>query len=92
VSDFNCPQSHTVLISLIKMEYQSILVGQKTSHKQKYKNNNYIASEYNNILQPTSKIKSINKRVISFYKAFNTLKEARKVLDDTPLQFKFSLN
>ena len=50
VSDFNCPQSHTVLISLIKMEYQSILVGQKTSHKQKYKNNNYIASEYNNIL------------------------------------------
>jgi hypothetical protein len=39
-----------ILISLIKMEYQSILVGQKTSHKQKYKNNNYIASEYNNIL------------------------------------------
>jgi endonuclease/exonuclease/phosphatase family metal-dependent hydrolase len=90
--DFNCPQSHTVFIPLRKMGYQSILVGQKTSLKQKYKNNNYLASEYDNMYYKTSKIKSINKGVLSFYKDFNTLKEARKVSDHIPIWFEFSLN
>jgi hypothetical protein len=54
------------------MGYQSILV-EKTSLKQRY-NNNYLASEYDNMYYKTSKIKSINKGVLSFYKDFNTLK------------------
>jgi hypothetical protein len=37
------------------MGYQSILV-QKTSLKQKYKNNNYLASEYDNTKPPRSKV------------------------------------
>ena len=90
--DFNCPQSHTVFIPLRKIGYQSILVGQKTSLKQKYKNNNYLASEYDNMYYKTSRIKSINKGVLSFYKDFNTLKEARKVSDHIPIWFEFSLN
>ena len=90
--DFNCPQSNTVFIPLRKMGYQSILVGQKTSLKQKYKNNNYLASEYDNMYYKTSRIKSINKGVLSFYKDFNTLKEARKVSDHIPIWFEFSLN
>jgi hypothetical protein len=64
----------------------------KTSLKQKYKNNNYLASEYDNMYYKTSKIKSINKGVLSFYKDFNTLKEARKVSDHIPIWFEFSLN
>jgi hypothetical protein len=55
------------------MGYQSILVGQNI-FKTKYINNNYLASEYDNMYYKTSKIKSINKGVLSFYKDFNTLK------------------
>jgi hypothetical protein len=55
--------------SFEKMGYQSILVGQNI-FKTKYKNNNYLASEYDNMYYKTSKIKSINKGVLSFYKDF----------------------
>jgi hypothetical protein len=57
------------------MGYQSIWP--KTSLKQKYNNNNYLASEYD-MYYKTSKIKSINKGVLSFYKDFNTLKRQGK--------------
>jgi endonuclease/exonuclease/phosphatase family metal-dependent hydrolase len=92
VGDFNCPQSHTVFNPLRKMGYQPILVGQKTSLKQKCKNNNCLASEFDNMYYKTSKIKSTNSGVISFYKNFNSLKEARKISDHIPIWFEFSLN
>jgi endonuclease/exonuclease/phosphatase family metal-dependent hydrolase len=89
--DFNCPQSHTVFIPLRKMGYQSILA-KKTSLKQKSIKQQLPCSEYDNMYYKTSKIKSINKGVLSFYKDFNTLKEARKVSDHIPIWFEFSLN
>jgi endonuclease/exonuclease/phosphatase family metal-dependent hydrolase len=90
--DFNCPQSHSVFNPLRKMGYQSILVGQKTSLKQKCRNNKYLASEYDNIYYKTSKIKRMNAGIIPFYKDFNTLKEARRISDHIPIWFEFSLN
>jgi len=92
VGDFNCPQSHTVFIPLKKMGYKSILVNQKTSLKQTVKNGKYLASEYDNIFYNTSKIKRIDKGVISFYKNFGSLKEARMISDHIPIWFEFSLN
>jgi endonuclease/exonuclease/phosphatase family metal-dependent hydrolase len=92
MGDFNCPQSHTVFNPLRKMGYQSILVGQKTSLKQKCKVNRCLASEFDNMYYKTSKIKSVNSGVVSFYKNFNSLKEARKISDHIPIWFEFSLN
>jgi endonuclease/exonuclease/phosphatase family metal-dependent hydrolase len=92
VGDFNCPQSHTVFIPLKKMGYQSILVNQKTSLKKAVKNNNYLASEFDNMFYNTSAIKCINKGIISFYDNFGSLKEARMISDHIPIWFEFSIN
>jgi endonuclease/exonuclease/phosphatase family metal-dependent hydrolase len=90
--DFNCPQSHTVFIPLKKMGYQSILVNQKTSLKQEVKKGKYLASEYDNMFYNTHKINTIDKVIISFYKNFGSLKEARMISDHIPIWFEFSLN
>lgn len=90
--DFNCPQSHTVFIPLRKMGYQSILVNQKTSLKQEIKKGKYLASEYDNMFYNTAKINRIDKGIISFYKTFGSLKEARMISDHIPIWFEFSLN
>jgi endonuclease/exonuclease/phosphatase family metal-dependent hydrolase len=90
--DFNCPQSHTVFNPLKKMGYQSILVNQKTSLKHTIKNGKYLHSEFDNMFYNTSKINSINKGIISFYKNLGSLKEARMISDHIPIWFEFSLN
>jgi deoxyribonuclease-1-like protein len=90
--DFNCPQSHSVFSPLKKMGYASILENQKTSLKQKSKGENCLASEFDNMFYKTSSIKYIKSDVISFYKKFITLKEARKVSDHIPIWVEFSLN
>jgi hypothetical protein len=63
VGDFNCPQSHTVLI-LWKNGISTYIGWSKTSLKQKCKNNNCLASEFDNMYYKTSKIKVY--QVISF--------------------------
>jgi endonuclease/exonuclease/phosphatase family metal-dependent hydrolase len=92
VGDFNCPQSHTVFNPLKKMGYKPTLINQKTSLKQSCKNDNCLASEFDNMFYNSSKITTINSGVISFYKNFNTLKEARMISDHIPIWFEFSLN
>jgi deoxyribonuclease-1-like protein len=92
VGDFNCPQSHSVFNPLKKMGYTSILKNQKTSLKQKRKGENCLASEFDNMFYKTSSINYIKSDVISFYKKFITLKEARKVSDHIPIWVEFSLN
>ena len=90
--DFNCPQSHTVFKPLKKMGYQSILVNQKTSLKKECKNGQCLASEFDNMYFNISRITTINSGVISFYKNFRSLKEARIISDHIPIWFEFSLN
>jgi endonuclease/exonuclease/phosphatase family metal-dependent hydrolase len=91
VGDFNCPQSHSVFNPLKKMEYFSVFQNQKTTLKQKCKGDNCLASEFDNILYRTTRIKYINSGVILFYKKFNSLKEARKISDHLPIWFEFSI-
>lgn len=92
VGDFNCPQSHTVFNPLKKMGYQSLLINQKTSLKKECKNGNCLASEFDNMYYNSSKISVKNSGIISFYKNFNSLQEARMISDHIPIWMEFSLN
>lgn len=92
LGDFNCPESHTVFNPLKKMGYSPIFEKQKTTLKQECKEENCLASEFDNIFYKKEHIKYINSGVISFYKSFDSLKEARKISDHIPVWFEFSLN
>ncbi|MWB96848.1 endonuclease [Flavobacterium sp. GA093] len=89
--DFNCPQSHTVFFPLKRMGYTPVLQNQKTSLKQKCQTNNCLASEFDNIFYKPESVDYLNSGVISFYKNFNSLKEARKISDHIPVWFEFKL-
>ncbi|MBY0486245.1 MAG: endonuclease/exonuclease/phosphatase family protein [Flavobacteriaceae bacterium] len=91
VGDFNCPQSHTVFNPMKKMGYQSAFQNQKTSLKKECKEDNCLASEFDNIWFSTSKIKVINSEAIHFYNNFSTLKAARQVSDHIPITFSFTI-
>ena len=91
IGDFNCPQSHSVFNPLKKIGYTSILQNQKTSLKQKCKNNNCLASEFDNIFYRTNSIDCKDSGTIPFYKSFNSLQDARKISDHIPIWFEFSL-
>lgn len=92
VGDFNCSQSHSVFVPLKKMGFSPILENQKTSLKTKPKENEYLASEYDNIFYKISPINYLKSDVILFYQKFISLKEARKISDHLPIWFEFSLN
>lgn len=83
--DFNLPESHSVFNSLKNLGYQSVLINQKTSLRQKCINNDCLASAFDNFfLQPhLNRIKSSG--VIHFYKIFADLKAARKISDHVPI-------
>ncbi len=91
LGDFNCPQSHTVFNPLKKMGYVPLLIGQKTTLKMKPKNNDVLASEFDNIFY-SSKITKLDGGIVIFYKSFSTLKEARLISDHLPIWMEFSLN
>ena len=74
------------------MGYSSAFTNQKTTLKKACKSGNCLASEFDSIWYNTSKISSISSKVIHFYTAFETLKEARKISDHIPLVFEFTLH
>lgn len=90
VGDFNCPQSHTVFIPLQKMGYQSAFQNQKTSLKKECKNNNCLASEFDNMWYNTNKLSVTNTNAIPFYESFPTLTEAREISDHIPISVQLS--
>ncbi len=91
VGDFNCPQSHTVFNPLRKLGYLPIFINQRTSLKKECKEDDCLASEFDNIWYDTSKISVSNSKVIHFYESFETLNEARKISDHIPLVTEISL-
>lgn len=92
VGDFNCPQSHTVFIPLRNMEYYCAFTNQKTSLKKECKNNNCLASEFDNIWYNTSKINLKNSAVINFFNSFKNLEQARQVSDHIPITTEIYFN
>lgn len=92
VGDFNCPQTHTVFNPLKKMGYESAFQNQKTSLKKECKEENCLASEFDNIWYKTANIKTIKAEAIHFYNAFTTLKKAREVSDHIPIAVEIIVN
>lgn len=90
--DFNCPQSHTVFNPLRKMGYQCAFQNQKTSLKKECVNDNCLASEFDNIWFPTSKITLNNAKAVHFNQSFETIKEARMISDHIPITIEFFMN
>lgn len=85
LGDFNCPQSHNVFEPLKKMGWKSVFQNQKTSLKNACKNNNCLASEYDNIFYNTSKLKRVNSGTVLFFKNFVSLKKAKSISDHIPV-------
>jgi deoxyribonuclease-1-like protein len=85
MGDFNCPQSHTVFFPLRKMGYQSALKDQKTSLKKECKNNQCLASEFDNIFYNKSKIELLDSGAFHFYEKFENLQIAREISDHIPV-------
>lgn len=91
IGDFNCPQSHTVFNPLRKMGWQNAFEKQKTSLKKECKEEDCLASEFDNIWYNPKKITLTNNQVIHFYTSFSSLKEARAVSDHIPITAELQL-
>jgi len=92
IGDFNCPQSHSVFNPLRKMGYLPAFENQKTSLKKECKDNNCLASEFDNVWFQSSKTALIKAEGILFYKSFASLKEAREISDHIPITAYLELN
>lgn len=90
--DFNCPQNHTVFNPLKKMGYLPALIGQKTTLKKSCVEEECLASEFDNVFYPASKVRMISAGVIHFYKDFEFMEEAGHLSDHVPVYFEFCLN
>lgn len=90
--DFNCPESNSVFNPLKSIGYKPILSGQKTTLRQTCKNNDCLASEFDNLFYDYKKNSFIKSGVVSFYKSFSSMKEAKKISDHLPIYFQFSIN
>jgi deoxyribonuclease-1-like protein len=90
--DFNCPESNTVFKPLKLMGYKPILIGQKTSLKEKETHKNFLSSEFDNMFYNASKITFLKAGVIYFYRSFSSFREARNISDHIPIYFRFKLN
>ena len=85
LGDFNCPQTHTVFNPLKSMGYKPAFTNQKTSLKNTCKNNNCLASEFDNIWYNATKIQVKNTKPIHFYKDFPKFHQAKQISDHIPI-------
>lgn len=92
MGDFNCPQSNEVFNSLKKIGYKNSLENQKTSLHMKCKNDDCLASEYDNMFFNPIKMNKTKSGIIPFYQSFTSLKEARNISDHVPIWGSFILN
>jgi len=83
--DFNLPQSHSVFNPLKNQGYDSVLKNQKTSLRDRPVNDDYLASEYDNIFYNTHKLRILDKGVVHFYRKFADFENAKAVSDHIPI-------
>jgi endonuclease/exonuclease/phosphatase family metal-dependent hydrolase len=83
--DFNLPQSHSVFNPLRKLGYRPILVGRKTTLRQKCIQQDCLASEFDNIFCHADRVKILKKGFIEFFHAFDNIKSARLISDHIPI-------
>lgn len=90
--DFNCPQSHSVFTPLKQKNYSSALQKQKTTLKNECKQEQCLASEFDNVFYPTTKVRVLKKGIVPFYLQFNSMKAARKISDHLPVFVEIQIN
>lgn len=90
--DFNCPQYHSVFNPLKSMGYNTALKNQKTTLRDKCYNGDCLASEFDNFIFNSKKVKSIKSETIPFYRKFNSTRDAKSVSDHLPVVFTFEIN
>jgi deoxyribonuclease-1-like protein len=83
--DFNLPKSHTVFNPLRKMGYRSVLVGQKTTLRQKCISKDCLASEFDNFYYNPKFISIARSGFVEFYRSFTNLRAARLISDHIPI-------
>ena len=91
LGDFNCPQSHNVFVPLKGAGYQPALMKQKTTLRQKCKDNECLASEFDNIFFRPAKVHRTRAGIIRVDEGFADPKAARKLSDHLPVYMSFSL-
>ena len=74
------------------MGYASAFQKQKTSLKKECKNNNCLASEFDNIFYDTKKVVIKNQKVIHFYRDFQDIHRAKEISDHIPITAELILN
>ena len=74
------------------MGYLPVFVDQKTSLKKECKENECLASEFDNIWYSKNKIEVVTSKVILFYNLFPSLVEARNISDHIPITMEFNIN
>ncbi|MGL2965884.1 endonuclease/exonuclease/phosphatase family protein [Flavobacterium sp. XGLA_31] len=92
LGDFNCPQSHSVFGPLRNMGYQSVFKKQKTSLKRECKQEQCLASEFDNLWYHRMKVTIVKSMVLPFYTFFSDLKSARVISDHIPITAELQLH
>lgn len=91
MGDFNCPQSHSVFGPLKNVGYKPALTGQKTSLRRNCLSRDCLASEYDNIFYPTSKIRACRSGVVYFNERMTGTLLPDYISDHLPVYMYFNL-
>jgi deoxyribonuclease-1-like protein len=93
LGDFNCVHTHEAFAILKAKGYEVALHNQRTTMKQDCRNDECLASAYDNMLYTSGQLRVGKKGAIPFYKSFNRdMKRARKLSDHLPIYAEFYLN
>jgi len=74
------------------MGWQNTFEKQKTSLRKECREDDCLASEFDNIWFEAKKVTLTNSKALHFYKSFPTLKEAREVSDHIPITAELQFN
>jgi deoxyribonuclease-1-like protein len=85
LGDFNCPQSHSVFTPLMSAGYNPIVREQKTTLKRGCRSKDCLASEYDNIFYPFSKMRSVKASVVHFQLLTGPSLQPEAISDHLPL-------
>ncbi|MBK8442618.1 MAG: endonuclease/exonuclease/phosphatase family protein [Sphingobacteriales bacterium] len=84
LGDFNLDAHHDAFTQ-IHNEFSPALLGQKTSLKSKYAENDYLSEPYDNIFYEKQIMKALRSGVIDFVKNFKDYEKARNISDHLPV-------
>jgi endonuclease/exonuclease/phosphatase family metal-dependent hydrolase len=85
LGDFNVPSTHTVFNPLKKMNYLSVLEGEKTTLKTKCKLKDCLASAYDHIFLNSTTIQLLDCGLVYFHLDFLDMKASRRISDHIPI-------